>query len=476
MVDGSCPPTVLVSSDPDPDALGAALAETATVSSVETAEHGSAALELLEADTVGAVLSAAEPADMHGVDLLREARERRPTVPFVLFSTNGDERLVSEAISVGVTEYVPVAESSPDGLAEELTAALTRVRPDLTGEKGSPGRFEQLVEFSTDMLSIHRRDGTVRYVNPVVEDILGYSSSAFVDQDPVDVIHPDNRDAVLDFFADPRDWLGETREVTYRMRTADGEWRTLESVGHNRIKDPALAGVVVNSRNVTEREQYQRELERQNERLEKFASVVSHDLRNPLQVIRARVEAAQAEAETEHHDHVVEAVDRMEDLIDDVLTLAREGQVIGEPDEIDLADCARAAWDRVEAPDATLDCRADCTVEADADRLVELFQNLASNAVTHAGPDVTVRIDSLGDDPAAADGFYVEDDGPGIPADQRDVVFEYGFTTGDGTGMGLAIVREIARAHGWDVALAEDADGTRFEFTGVTIRPKPDGE
>jgi PAS domain S-box-containing protein len=379
-------------------------------------------------------------------------------------------RLVSGAVSVGVTEYVPAAESGPVSLAGQLSDALARVRPDLSAD-GSVGRFEQLVEFSTDLLSIHRRNGTVRYVNPVVEDILGYSPAEYVDQRPMDLIHPEDRAAVTEFFGDPKDWVGETREVIHRIQTVDGEWRTLESVGHNRLGDPALVGVVVNSRDVTEREQYQRELERQNERLEKFASVVSHDLRNPLQVIRARVEAARAETETGHHDHIVEAVGRMETLIDDVLALAREGQVIGDRDEIDLTTCARAAWGHVEAPDATLDCRTDCAVEADGDRLVELFQNLYSNAVTHAGPDTTVRVGRLGDD-----GFYVEDDGPGIPAAERDTVFDYGYTTGDGTGLGLAIVREIADAHGWDVRLAEDAPGARFEFTGVSVCPDDTGE
>lgn len=471
MVDGSGPHTVLVAPEPDPDALENKLTETAEVSSVKTVERGVRALKLLEDRPVGAVLCAAELGDMGGVELLQRARCQRPTIPFVMYSCDGDERLVSEALSVGVTEYVPV-ESNPDPgvLADQLTDALARVRPDLTSAEEPAGRFEQLVEFSTDILTIHRRNGSVRYVNPVIEDVMGYAPSEFVGQSPLDLIHPENQDEVLSFFADPTDWLGETRQVTYQMRTADGEWRTLESVGHNRLRDPALAAVVVNSRDVTERVQSQRELERQNERLERFASVVSHDLRNPLQVIRARVEAARAETETAHHEHIEAAVDRMELLIDDVLTLARDGQVIGELDEARLDDCARAAWGSVEAPEATLTCRTDCAVEADADRLVELFQNLLANAVTHGGPAVTVRLGLLGDDDPI--GFYVEDDGPGIQPDEREFVFEYGFTTGDGTGLGLAIVEEIAQAHGWDVSIADSEDGTRFEFTGATVCPE----
>ena len=60
-------------------------------------------------------------------------------------------------------------------------------------------------------------------------------------------------------------------------------------------------------------------------------------------------------------------------------------------------------------------------------------------------------------------GFAVADDGPGIPADDRDRVFESGYTTGDGTGLGLAIVKTIAEAHGWTVSVTEsDAGGARF--------------
>ena len=81
----------------------------------------------------------------------------------------------------------------------------------------------------------------------------------------------------------------------------------------------------------------------------------------------------------------------------------------------------------------------------------------------HGGEDVTVRIGELDG------GFSVEDDGPGIPPEDREQIFDAGYsTTRDGTGFGLSIVQEIIEAHGWTVAVTEGADGgARFEITGV---------
>ncbi|PSP71817.1 sensor histidine kinase, partial [Halobacteriales archaeon QH_9_66_26] len=122
---------------------------------------------------------------------------------------------------------------------------------------------------------------------------------------------------------------------------------------------------------------------------------------------------------------------------------------------------AENAWANVATPDAEL-VKADelGEVEADEGRLTQLFENLYRNAIEHAGEDTTVRV---GQGPA---GFYVEDDGPGIPEDERERVFDSGYTTGEeGTGMGLSIVDTIATAHGWEIGVGEGMnEGARFEI------------
>jgi len=224
-------------------------------------------------------------------------------------------------------------------------------------------------------------------------------------------------------------------------------------------------GRVVVFRDVTELERKRQDLQEQNERLEEFVSVVSHDLRNPLNVASGRVELARAEHDSDHLAATTRAHDRMEGLISDLLTLAREGEAVRDPERTSLPELFETAWRGVQTGDGTLVVRTDAVVEADPGRLRQLFENLVRNAVEHGGSDVTVIVGET------SDGFYVADDGPGIPEDEREQVVESGYSTTDGgTGFGLAIVSEIATAHGWDVTVTEsDTGGARFEFSGVQL-------
>jgi len=225
-------------------------------------------------------------------------------------------------------------------------------------------------------------------------------------------------------------------------------------------------GQMVVVTDVTSEEDARRQIQRQNERLGQFASVVSHDLRNPLNVAAGRVDLERDHRASEHLDAAARALDRMEQIIESVLMLAREGADIGERSRVSLAALAEQAWASVAAEHATFVVDGDLAFDADADRVVQLLENLSRNAVEHGGPDVTVRVGALAD----GSGFYVEDDGPGIPADLQDDIFEMGYTTSDGTGLGLSIVDTIASAHGWEVAATDaehSATGARFEITSV---------
>ena len=207
----------------------------------------------------------------------------------------------------------------------------------------------------------------------------------------------------------------------------------------------------------------ERTLAEQNERLEAFASVVSHDLRNPLNVVTGSLELAATEVDSDHVDRATRAASRMEVLIDRMLTLARAGEDIGETRPVRLGLVAERAWDAIDAPEAALRVGDGLgRVDADPDRLQEAFENLFRNSVEHGGDDVTVRVGPTDD------GFRVADDGPGIPPDRRESVFDRGYTADDGTGLGLSIVRRIVDAHGWSVrAGAADGGGARFDVTGV---------
>ena len=233
---------------------------------------------------------------------------------------------------------------------------------------------------------------------------------------------------------------------------------------------PSETGLTYFSREITDRKEREEELRRKNERLDAFASLVSHDLRNPLNVATGRLELARSEFDSDDLDIAAGALDRMEELIDDLLTLARTDNTDVEPEPIEFGGTVRSAWFTVDTKDATLDVDWRGHIRADPTRVTELFENLFRNAVEHGPDDVTITAGRTDD------GFYVEDDGPGIPPADRTTVFESGYTTNpDGTGLGLRIVEEIAEDHGWNVTVTDATDGgARFEFTGV--RSPKDGE
>lgn len=209
----------------------------------------------------------------------------------------------------------------------------------------------------------------------------------------------------------------------------------------------------------------EREVLRERDRLEEFASLVSHDLRNPLSVVTGRVELAQDDCESEHLEIAAEALARMDQLIKDLLTLARQGEAVGSRNAIHLPSLVEGCWANVETGDATLTVATDRTVLADESRLRQVFENLFRNAIEHGGGDVRITVGDLVDE----SGFFVADDGDGIPEADRETVFQAGYSSRtEGTGFGLKIVQDIVKAHGWEIRVTDSTEGgARFEITKV---------
>ncbi|TQQ78898.1 sensor histidine kinase [Halonotius roseus] len=235
------------------------------------------------------------------------------------------------------------------------------------------------------------------------------------------------------------------------------------------------------------------ELERQVDRLEEFASVVSHDLRSPLTVAKGNMELIgdNDAVDEELIAHIEFAHDRMSEIIEDSLALARGGNEVTDPEPVDLSEIATQAWQTVGGDDETLTVDTELRLDADPERLLRLLENLFRNAIEHGaegdegddGDPIAAGLpDDYGDDEPAdsvldglsitvgrlseGEGFYVADNGDGIPEEEREDIFEAGVSSsGTGSGLGLAIVRRIAQAHGWTVSVTDaDGGGARFEF------------
>ncbi|MFC6863163.1 PAS domain S-box protein [Halomicroarcula sp. GCM10025817] len=234
-----------------------------------------------------------------------------------------------------------------------------------------------------------------------------------------------------------------------------------------RDADGTVAAGMAVAQNITDRTHAREALEERNRRLDEFAAVVSHDLRGPLNVAMGRLELARQDCRSDHLDPLERAHERMEELVESLLTLARQGQPIGETSAAALETVAQECWATVATGPARLRVDGDCRFQADDSRLRQLLENLFRNAVEH-GPGeedgtVTVRVGAL------PDGFYVEDDGVGLTDLQATDIFERAVTTkANGTGFGLTTVGEIVAAHGWSVEARDGDDGGfRVEITGV---------
>ncbi|WP_101295226.1 ATP-binding protein [Halegenticoccus soli] len=324
-------------------------------------------------------------------------------------------------------------------------------------------RLGALFENVPDAAAAYEFDGEtaiVRRVNPAFERVFGYAAEEIVGEDMDENIVPPEHASEARTFSE-RLRAGEPVRAEVERLTKRGRQDFLLHVVPARRQDGCAIGYAIYT-DLSEQKERERELRRQNERLDEFASIVSHDLRNPLTVADGYLALAREERDDPALRRAADALDRMGDLIEGLLTLARKGQIVGEREPVDLGTVARRAWANTATADATLSVESECALEADAERLAELLTNLFRNAVEHGGPDVRVRLGGFDG------GFYVEDDGPGIDPDERDRAFETGYTTrAAGNGFGLAIVRRIAEAHGWRVRATDAAEaegGARFEF------------
>ena len=210
-------------------------------------------------------------------------------------------------------------------------------------------------------------------------------------------------------------------------------------------------------------------IQEQRDRLEEFASVVSHDLRNPLNVAHGRASLLKQASDDQFQEHITpleNSLERMEAIIKDTLTLAQQGETVSEQEPVNISALVDECWKNVATEHATIDVVDAFDVQADKSRLKHILENLFRNAIEHGSEEVAIQVGRDGNDT-----FYIEDDGPGVPETEREQIFEVGHSSDpEGTGFGLTIVQRIAEAHGWKVQLEEGKDGgARFVFTGVEI-------
>ncbi|MBB6645525.1 hybrid sensor histidine kinase/response regulator [Halobellus ruber] len=348
---------------------------------------------------------------------------------------------------------------------------------DITDQKeriNTLTQTETLFENAQDMLFIieHSDDEfIVKRVNQAFESATGLSNDDLRGKTPQELFGEARGQRIEDKYRkcietqeslSYEETLAEEQVPNRDSPTDDGlvHWKT--HITPVKV-DGDVDWIVGSTRDINERKRREQELKRRNKRLDEFTSIISHDIRNPLNVAEGRLELAHDDCDSEHLADAADAVDRCQTLVDDTLTLARQGEQIGETDSVVLSHVAERSWRTVMTGSAELNTESGLTIRADSSSLQRLFENLFRNAVEHGGNDVAVLVGEVDD------GFFVADTGPGIPESDREDIFEAGYsTTEDGTGFGLRIVKEIADAHGWEITVTESQQGgARFEIKGV---------
>ncbi|WP_353633854.1 PAS domain S-box protein [Halobacterium sp. NMX12-1] len=412
----------------------------------------------------------------HLYDLLGVDCERAPSLDESLDVYHEDDREIVEdalhrALEDGESFDVTVRLRRPDG---ELRWVRSQGRPvvedgevvsvrgavqDVTVQQTRERELEQarqdyetLFNGMNDMAWVMDTDGQFVAANDAAVEKTGYSRDELLSMSPADIDASHGESEVLELIERlPED---ETQVFETVHETSDGREIPVE-ISSSVVSYRGEAAALSIARDITDRKHRE-------QRLEQFASVVSHDLRNPLAVAKGRVKLVRADRDSENLEQAAESLARMDGLIEDLLTLARKGEAVRDWEPVELGDLIEEAWRHVATADATLRVETTRRILADRSRLQQLVENLLANATEHGGSDVTVTVGDL------ADGFYVEDDGAGIPTGDDVDVFEAGYSEDpDGTGFGLSIVEQVAEAHGWRVEATEGDGGARFEVTGV---------
>jgi len=414
-----------------------------------------------------------------GMAALEILKTDAPEIPLIVVTGSLDEETAAECIKAGAADYV-------------LKTNLIRLEPAISGAlafsqsqadkhaaesalRMSERRFRALVEESWDAVALFGSDGSILYGSPATTRLLGYDLSEFVGRNAMELIHPDDRAAVLVSLQEAMVAPRARVQVAARVRHKNGGWRYLEGVFTNLLDDPSVAAIVNNYRDVTDRRILEEQvmLSKKMEAIGRLAGGVAHDFNNILTAIGGYTDLLLADLPPDDHrrhdvEEIYQAAQRAAGLTQQLLAFSRR-QVL-QPKVIDLNALVpeiEKMLRRLIGEDilfATVLHPHLGNVRADPGQIEQVIVNLAVNA-RDAMPDggrltietrnVELDAEYAVDHPTVKPGRYVmlavTDSGIGMDEETKSRIFEPFFTTkvrGKGTGLGLATVYGIVQQTG----------------------------
>jgi len=238
----------------------------------------------------------------------------------------------------------------------ETDDTTERARSDRGEGTDAAERYAVFVDSTTDIFTHIEPNGEMAFVTDT-EAVLGRSRQEFLETPLEEYIHPEDQKRAIERFESAL--AGEAANpIELRFRHGDGHWLWIEASASPIQAEYDLDGVVTVTREVTDRKRRERaiadaqakleesneQLRRQNRRLDRFASVVSHDLRNPLNVASLRLDLARREGDTAHFDAIERSLDRMASMLDELQTLTLGARQAEDVAAVSIAHRAGTAW------------------------------------------------------------------------------------------------------------------------------------
>jgi PAS domain S-box-containing protein len=434
----------------------------------------SAALDRLRREPFDVMLLDLSLPDAEGLGTLIRAHAEAPKIPIVVLTGHDDEALAVRAVRAGAQDYLVKGRLDGDLLVRSIRYASERGRAVEALERREE-HYRSLIENSMDLISILNLDGTIRYVSPSHERLLGYPLDELVGKNVLSFVHPEDKARVQTALANGNNG----RPVECRIRHSDGSWRMLESFSRDLSHLAGVNGMVVNARDITERKRLEEQLHH-SQRLEavgRLAGGVAHDFNNLLMVITGYshmlLDAMHpSDPARQDLEQVVKASERATDLTRQLLAFSRRQGVRA---SIVNVNTLVREMDRMlrrvlgEEIELTISLAPDLkTVRADPGQIEQVILNMVVNARDAMASGGKLLIETRNGAQPNRDcvTISISDTGIGMDSQVLSRVFEPFFTTKEhGTGLGLATSYGIIKENGGDLRVESmPGKGTAFHI------------
>ena len=364
--------------------------------------------------------------------------------------------------------------------------AITNVARDITESKEaetalrqSERYYKSLIRNAGDMVTILNEDMTIRWGSHSTARITGYRAEDTFGKNVLDFIHPDDvpKMKIIQEFIMKNP--GVPKFIEDRFRHKDGTYHHHEAIVNNLLDDPAVQGIIINSRDITSRKLAEEQLKARNVELDAFAYSVSHDLRTPLSLIEGYAQLIQSDDTTdaeirEYLDNIIDAARRLDVMTESLLQYAQAGQPEGNITRIDANEVLREVLleqaEAINRQGVEVVLGELPAILVDEYKIFQVFSNLVENAIKYLGDNPRPRIEIDAEKAGDIVTLYVRDNGKGMDEKAREEAFfpfkRFGSTAVTGLGIGLSTVKRAVEGWGGKVWVdSMPGEGSTFFFT-----------